>query len=167
PLRRPHLDDSGRTVSLGAQLDALISRDDGQRSMRRQHGTGDDAQTVAERATLRQAQQLLDRIGRRMLKSEAISCGVPSRPRLRSSTKYTSRSLSKPDRHEVAASSALSASSFRTRRRSLSAGTPAFCWSPSMERNSAQSWRSAIFKFGSFSSPPRLLYWQPRGGARL
>jgi hypothetical protein len=50
------------------------------------------------------------------------------------------------------ASSALSPISLSTRRRSLLAGTPAFCWSPSMVRNSAQSGRSPIFKIGSFGS---------------
>ena len=44
-------------------------------------------------------------------------------------------------------SSALSASSFSTSRRSLLAGTPAFCCRPSTVRKEVQSARSN-FKFG-------------------
>ena len=52
------LDDRGRAVRFRAQLDPLVAGDDDERARRGQHRARDDAQPVAERAALRQPQQL-------------------------------------------------------------------------------------------------------------
>ena len=96
-------------------------------------------------------------IGRANAEQAAICSGVPSRPGPSSSTKRRLRSSQDRQDHAMRApvSSALSANSLRTRRRSRLSETPAFL-QPSTDRNSAQSWRSAIFKFGCFSSASEL-----------
>src|SRR6516162_6717932 len=57
-LRRRHLDDRGRAIGLRAQHDAPVAGDDDERTLRRQNRASDNAQAVAECATLREPQQL-------------------------------------------------------------------------------------------------------------
>ena len=112
----------------------------------RQHAAGDHAQAVAERAACRQPQQLGrdhrpgDAEQPRDLLRRAVDAGAVVLDEV--------AAVSAVDRRWTLApvSSALSASSFSTRRRSLPAGTPAFCCSPSTVRKRVQSARSN-FKF--------------------
>ena len=87
-LDRRHLDDRGRAVVLGAQLDPAVAGGDDKGAVRCEHAASDHAQAVAERATGRQPQQL----GRDHRPVDARTAGrslpaSPSMPGPSSSTK--------------------------------------------------------------------------------
>ena len=96
-----------------------VAGDDGEEAIRRQHRASDHAQAVAERAAGRQPQQL----GRdqRPVDAEQARDLVAGRCRGRR-PRRSSRPRSRRPRRAAPVSSALSASSFRTSRRSLSCG---------------------------------------------
>ena len=154
------IDDAGRAVRLRPQGDSAIAGDDGKRALRRQHGTGNDAQAVAELSALRQAKEFagtkrsadaekLGNLFRRTVESRAVIFDKKRVPVAASTRPYPRR---------PPPSSALSPSSLRTSRRNKRAGTPAFCCRPSTVRNKVQSARSNIFKFGGFGSAPKLAF---------
>ena len=112
------LDHGGRAVAFGLELEPHAAGDHGQEAVRGNTAPATTRRPFPSAPRVGRRRSLVDTSGRSMLNRRATSCG--SRPGPSSSTKYPP-SIS-PAATRVSVSSALSASSFRTRRRNRFCG---------------------------------------------
>ena len=134
------LDHGGRSVAFGLELEPHAAGDHGEEPP--------DASTAP--ATTRRPLPSAPRVGRRrsLVDDQRTVDAEQARDFIRiEAGAFVLDEISAFDfaaRHARPVSSALSASSFRTRRRSRLGGTPAFCCRPSTVRKVVQSWRSNL-----------------------
>ena len=134
-------------VALGAQLDPPVARRDDEGAVRCEDRAGDHAQAVAERAARRQPQQL----GRDHRPGDAEQARDLFRRAVDAAAVVLDEVAAvrqSPDADAGSGVERVVGQFLQHQRRSLFAGTPAFCCSPSTVRKLVQSARSN-FKSGT------------------